>query len=385
MNTNLVVIRYGELALKKKNRAFFEERLATNLRAKLHPLGVRTVRRLPGRLLVEFAEVTPWDAVTDKIRKVFGFSNASPVHRTALAMDELESMLVCEAEKIKFDSFAVRTKRAHKGFPLTSPEISSVLGGAIRNRTGARVDLDHPERIFHIEVLDREIFFSYETFRGPGGLPVGTGGHVAALISGGIDSPVAAWRMMKRGVGVSFIHFHSMPFTDRASVEKVEDMVSTLALWQGETKLLLVPFGKLQKEIVTKVPSKYRVVLYRRFMLRVATRIAAEIGAAALVTGEALGQVASQTLSNLASVEAVTGLPVFRPLIGMDKQEIVDAAIKIGTYEMSIEPHQDCCSFLQPPNPATRTTVEELNRIESCLDVDSMVGSALSEIERKTI
>lgn len=385
MNTELVSIHYGELALKKRNRAAFENKLLANLRAKLDLLGVIGVRKLPGRILVEFGGPTPWSDITGRIRNVFGFSKAYPVHRTALCLEELESMLTREAVKLNFNSFAIRTKRANKKFPITSPEINARLGAAIKGKTSARVDLKNPERIFNIEILDRDAFFSYEVFRGPGGLPTGTGGYIAALLSGGIDSPVASWMMMKRGLVVSFIHFHSAPFTDGASIEKVEDIAGYLAGWQGGARLALVPFGKLQQKIATSVPAKYRVVLYRRFMMRIAGRIARETRAAGLVTGEALGQVASQTLANLASIEAAADLPVFRPLIGMDKQEIVDAACKIGTYDASIEPHQDCCSFLQPRGPATRTTPEEMDRVESCLDVDSMVEDVLREIEWREI
>lgn len=382
MKTEIVSIHYGELALKKKNRADFENKLLSNLRAKLEDVGIRASRKLPGRIIIEFVRPTPWGDVVDRIRNVFGFSSAYPVHRTTPSMDELESAIVCEAAKLNFGSFAVRSKRTDKKFPLTSPEINSRLGGAIKEKTGAGVDLENPEKTFKIEVLEREIFFSHEGFRGSGGLPAGCSGHVAALLSGGIDSPVASWMMMKRGLNVSYIHFHSAPFTNEASIEKVEDMVEKLNTWQTGGKLVLVPFGELQKKIVTIAPSRYRVLLYRRFMVRIASILAKRMGAEALVTGEALGQVASQTLSNMASVEAVSELPIFRPLVGMDKQEIVDTACRIGTYELSIQPHQDCCSFLQPPNPATRTTADELDRVEKSLDVDGMVDEALKGVAK---
>lgn len=384
MNTKFISIHYGELALKKRNRGRFENCLLSNLTATLHQLGIRKVRKLPGRLLFEFEEPTSWKLITDRIRKVFGYSSASPVHCVAPHLEELESAVLCEARKITFSSFAVATKRADKNFPLTSPQISAKIGGAIQDLTGAKVDLTNPEKLFNIEVLGNEILFSHEKVYGSRGLPVGTGGHVLALLSGGIDSPVASWMMMKRGVKASFIHFHSMPFTDLSSIEKVEEMADELASWEGTSKIALVPFGNLQKKIVTSVPSKYRVILYRRFMMRIASILAKTISAEALVTGEALGQVASQTLSNIATVEAASDLPILRPLVGMDKQEIVDLSKKIGTYKMSIQPHQDCCNFLQPPNPATRTTARELEGIEQDLDVAQMVEESVSEAEWRT-
>jgi thiamine biosynthesis protein ThiI len=385
MNTQFVVIHYGESTLKKRNRSLFEDKLLSNLRAKLGVLGVRKFRKLSARALVEFEQPTPWKDIAGKIRKVFGFSTASPVHRTALTMEDLEATAVSAAAELDFKSFAVKTKRANKNFPLTSPEISAAIGAAIQEKTGARVDLTNPEKTFFVEILEREILFSSERIKGMGGLPVGISGNVAALLSGGIDSPVASWMMMKRGLKVDFIHFHSKPFTDDASIEKVEDMAAKLASWQGKSRIVLVPFGNLQKEIVTKVPAKYRVVLYRRFMMRIASLIANDLKAGALVTGEALGQVASQTLTNLGAVEAASGLPVLRPLVGMDKQEIVDKAREVGTFDLSIQPHQDCCSFLQPPNPVTKSSDDRLSGVEACLDVDAMVASAVAELEWKEI
>ena len=356
-----------------------------NLRASLDGLGVESVRKRPGRIIVEFADGGVWRSAADKIRKVFGLTTAYPVIRTEPDLADLEKVAVCAVDELKFESFAVRTRRANKNFPMTSPEINRHIGSAIQVASAARVDLRNPERTFYIEVLDRDIYFASEQIRCPGGLPAGISGHVVSMFSGGIDSPVASWMMMKRGLKTTFVHFHSMPFTDRASIEKVEDMAEVLGGWHGPLKLALIPFGEIQQKIVTAVPAKYRVVIYRRFMLRIADRVAREVGAGALITGESLGQVASQTLTNLASVEAVSELPLFRPLIGMDKQEIVDLAEKIGTYDLSIEPHSDCCSFLQPPNPVTKTTREELSRVESQLDIDALVQESLSNVEWKVI
>lgn len=381
----LISIHYGELILKGKNRTSFEDRLVNNVRAKLEEFDIVGIRRLQGRMLVELAGSASWGNITDKLKNVFGFSVASPVYRSGVSMAELENTLISEALKINFESFAVQTKRPNKKFSLTSPEINIRLGSLIQEKTGARVDLTDPERTFYITILDNDVFLSFERFKGRGGLPVGVSGRICAMISGGIDSPVAAWLMMKRGLRVNYIHFHSMPFTNDASVEKVEDIIKELVKWQGSAALALVPFGNLQKKIVTTVPSRYRVILYRRFMVRIASRIAKKIHAEGLATGDVLGQVASQTLSNLGTIETVAELPLLRPLIAMDKQEIVNIAKDIGTFEKSIEPQQDCCSFLMPPNPAIRTTHEELLEIETELDVGGLVDAALKEVEWKKI
>lgn len=380
MNTKYVTIHYGELALKGKNRKLFEKALADSIRSKLGSMPVASVRRLPGRIVAEFAEPAPWKNVSDKLQKVFGFSGAYPVERTEASLRDLENKILSSIENVQFGSFAVRTKRADKNFPYGSMEVNKIIGAAINIKSGAKVDLTKPEKIFKIEVLQNEIFFSTEFIKGAGGLPSGASGHAALLLSGGIDSPVAGWMMMKRGLKLSFIHFHSAPFTDEASIEKVEEIAELLNEWQNGSGVIRVPFGELQKKIVTSVPSKYRVLLYRRFMLRIASKIAAKIGAGALVTGESLGQVASQTLPNMAAIENVSDLPVLRPLIGLDKQEIIDISKKIGTYNLSIRPHQDCCSFLQPPNPATKSTVDELDRVEQVFNVDQLIEEVLASL-----
>jgi thiamine biosynthesis protein ThiI len=221
---------------------------------------------------------------------------------------------------------------------------------------------------------------------GAGGLPTGVSGRVGCLISGGIDSPVAAWRMMKRGCEIVLIHFHSAPFTDKASIEKVEELTEILASWYpGKIKLALIPLGTIQKKIVTQTEEKYRVILYRRFMVRMAEQVAISEGCEALVTGEALGQVASQTLSNITTVDSAVKMPIFRPLIGMDKQEVVDSAKFIGTYGLSIQPHQDCCQFFEPRHPITRTTDQEMIEVEKALNIDELVKEGLTHVEWKHI
>jgi len=292
-------------------------------------------------------------------------------------MEDLRAAaLTCVAGRV-FDTFRVRCKRADKTFPLTSPEICREIGEDVRRATGAAVDLEGAEMTIDVEVLTREILLSVEKVAGPGGLPVGSSGHVVALLSGGIDSPVAAARLMRRGCRVSFVHFHSVPYLDRTSQDKARELAHLLTRHQYRSGLYLVPFGDVQREIVAQVRRPSRVVLYRRMMVRIAEAIARRIGAEALVTGESVGQVASQTLPNLATIDAVASMPVLRPLIGSDKNEIIAEAERLGTYSISIIPDQDCCQLFVPRHPSTRTSAEEAITGEASLDVDRLCLQAV--------
>jgi thiamine biosynthesis protein ThiI len=260
-----------------------------------------------------------------------------------------------------------------------------VLGRFALERFGGRVDLDDPQLTVGVELLAGEAFVYANRHPGPGGLPVGSGGRLLALLSAGIDSPVAAHLMLKRGAHIDFVHFHSAPFTDAASREKAVELASIVCRYQRPSRLHLVPFADVQRAIVAGAPEPFRVLLYRRFMGRIAERLAARISAAALVTGESLGQVASQTLENIVAIEDALGVPVLRPLVGFDKQEIIEMARRLGTYDVSIEPHDDCCSFLMPRRPATRARAEELRDAESSLRLDELVCAAAEAAEVKWV
>lgn len=385
--TNCILIHYGELILKGGNRKWFEEKLFNNIRAKLRGLSVKSVENHAGRLAIDFADTYPVTTLHDKLCKVFGVAGFAPAILATTNLSDIEKTVLFCLESRQIGSFAVRAKRIDKKLPYSSQEVNERIGRAIvRSCDRAIVNLDNPETTVHIDILNDRSYIYIDKFKGAGGLPSGTSGRVACLISGGIDSPVAAWKMMKRGCSVSFIHFHSAPFTDRASIEKVKELVENLNEWQEKNgRLVIIPLGNIQKKIVTAMHEKYRVILYRRFMVRIAEEIAKELGAEALVTGEALGQVASQTLSNMATVEFVAGIPILRPLIGMDKQEIVDLAIKIGTYNLSIIQHQDCCQFLEPRHPATRTTPSEMAEVEKHLNIEELVKEGLTHAEWKDI
>jgi tRNA uracil 4-sulfurtransferase len=372
-----ILIRYHEIALKKGNRPYFTELLKRNLLAAVKDLGVKEIRSLPARLLVTFKSEIDTQIAIERIRTVFGVANFSPVERTARDIEVLRTRILKSLNGIHFASFRVDTQRGDKTFSLTSPEINRQLGAAVKEESGARVDLSHPEFTVTVEILPQDAFFGFDKIPGAGGLPVGASGRVVSLISGGIDSPVAAYRMMQRGCRLIFVHFHSTPYLDKTSQEKVRQLVTTLTRHQFLSRLYLVPFGEIQRQIVAAVSRPLRVVLYRRMMLRIAEGIGRKERARALVTGESLAQVASQTLDNMGVIQQAASLLILRPLVGMDKQEIIDQARRIGTFEISSIPDQDCCQLFVPKHPATKTTPREVEEAESRLDVAELARFGL--------
>jgi thiamine biosynthesis protein ThiI len=372
-----VLIRYHEIALKKGNRAYFTELLKRNILAAVKDLGAKEIRSLPARLLLTFKNQVPSETISQRISAVFGVANFSIVERTAKDIDALRSGILAAINGLRFDSFRVETQRGDKTFPLTSPEINRQLGGAVKEKSGARVDLTHPEFTVTVEVLPHDAFFGFDKIAGAGGLPVGASGRLVSLISGGFDSPVASYRMMQRGCRLIFVHFHGAPYQDKTSQEKVRDLVRTLTRHQFQSRLYIVPFGEIQRQIVASVARPLRVVLYRRMMLRIAEVIARNEKAKALVTGESLGQVASQTLDNIAVIQQAALLPILRPLVGMDKQEIIDQARRIGTFETSSIPDQDCCQLFVPKHPATKAQFREVEDAETSFDVKELVRLGL--------
>jgi thiamine biosynthesis protein ThiI len=387
----IVVLRYHEIALKGRNRPFFVRRLAEHVARAAADLPVGRVARASARLLLPLHDVAAWPELRTRLGRVFGLANFALAHEVPLgpragdpapALDRLGDAILARLGATTITSFRVLTKRSDKRFALTSPEINRRLGARVREATGAAVDLEHAALTVAVDILPGRAFFSVEKRPGAGGLPVGTSGRVLALLSGGIDSPVAAWRMMRRGCRVDFVHFHSTPFLDRTSQEKARDLVRLLVAWELDADLHLVPFGEVQRQIVAAVRRPLRVVLYRRMMVRIAETIARAHGAEALVTGESLGQVASQTLANLAAIGAVATLPLLRPLVGMDKSEIAAEAARLGTYDVSIVPDQDCCQLFVPRHPSTRADPADVDEAERRLDVGGLVVQAVAATER---
>ena len=379
-----LVVHYHELGLKGRNRNFFEKTLAQNLKRALRGTGYTKLRSGFGRIVVDFEPGGLVGVAAERASEVFGVAYVGAGVRvepelTTIGDVALELML---AEP--FESFSVRSRRSHSTCVHKSSEIQEVVGARIKEATGARVDLKNPGATAWVELFAGAGIVYRKRLRGPGGLPAGTSGRMLALLSGGIDSPVAAWRMGLRGADVELLHFHGQPFTDPSSVRQAAELAQVLARYQLRSVLHLVPLGDVQREIVMNAPASFRVVLYRRMMMRIATRLARDLEAQALVTGDSLGQVASQTIENIGTVDsAVPGTHVLRPLIGMDKQEIVDLATRIGTYEISTRKHQDCCVLFEPRSPATKTRPEQVALAEAELDVETLVGKALSGIETR--
>jgi len=376
----LLTLHYHELALKGANRPRFVRALVRNARRALGELGPCRVESRGGRVVVETeAEAS---AALARALQIPGVAHVMQVTRHPRDLDGVAAAAVAEVRRLAPASFRISTRRNDKSFPMTSVEIDRQVGAAVHEALGIPVRLKGAEREVHLAVLPDEILLSVEKWGGPGGLPTGTGGRVAVLLSGGMDSPVAAWRMINRGCRADLVHFHSHPLVDKTTQEKARDLALVLAKWQFRTRLWLVPLAEIQKEVRLKTPEALRVILYRRFMMRIAEAIARRRRCGALVTGESLGQVASQTISNIATVDAVVRMPVFRPLIGTDKRDIIAMAERLGTYAISARPDQDCCQLFVPPKPATKSWPSQADAAEAELDVKALVDDAFARTER---
>ncbi len=383
--TRFVLCHYHEIALKKKNRLFFERLLCRNIERALRGLPYESVRRLFGRVVVELSPDSPLPEVLSRLGHVFGVANYSPAWACAAELEPMKRALwELVRKRSGFETFKIHSRRADKKYPLTSPFMNEQLGALIREKTGKRVQLRHPDLTCFVHVVNERAFMYFDRLAGAGGLPMSSAGKVVALISGGIDSPVAAYKMMRRGCRVVFAHFHSFPHTTPQSQEKVRELVAHLSRHQYRSTLYLLPFADAQRQIVAHTPPETRVILYRRMMLRAAQRIVRRERAVAMVTGDSIGQVASQTLQNLAVTSKVCKIPLFRPLIGDDKEEIIRLARQIGTYDISIRPDQDCCSLFVPRHPETRATLAAVKEAEKGLDMDAILEDlrARAEVEK---
>jgi tRNA sulfurtransferase ThiI len=373
-----VIVHYQELALKGRNRPWFVDRLKHNLRAATAGLDVSRVRTLMGRIELVLGPQARWEDVASRLDTVCGIANYSRAGRTSSDLEVLGNAIVADLGDRSPASFRVVARRSDKRYPIESPEIERVLGARIKGERDWAVNLRAPELTVHVAILKDSAFYSFGKHPGVGGLPVGVSGRVACLLSGGIDSPVAAWRMIRRGCRAQLIHFHGYPFQSTASQDKVRTLTRILTRYQLRSRLYLVPFGEVQRQVVVSVPAPIRVVIYRRLMLRIAERLALWEGAQVLVTGDAVGQVASQTLDNLAVIGAATPMQVFRPLVGMDKEEVVADAQRIGTFETSILPDEDCCQLFTPRNPLTRATRDEVDAAEASLPLAELIELAVT-------
>lgn len=379
MNYDVILIRYGELALKGRNRDQFEEALARSVKSVLRSFFKVKVRRNYGRMYVELHGEDAYE-VMDRLKRVFGISSFSPTIQVDADIESIKERALELIRQLDPEprTFRVVTRRADKRYPIPSMEVNRIVGTHIlRALPKFKVDVHEPETIVNIEIRTEGTYISCETIAGPGGLPVGVSGKVLLLLSGGIDSPVAGWMMLKRGVTLEAIHFHSYPFTSERALQKVRDLAHKLTKWGGTVKLHVVPFTEIQTQIREKCPEDYLITIMRRFMMRVSERVAANTGAKALASGESLGQVASQTLESMDTINKVISIPMLRPLVAMDKIEITDISRKIDTYELSILPYEDCCTVFTPKNPVTRPKAYLAARFEEALDVEALVNAAV--------
>jgi len=378
-----VIVKTHELALKGKNRPWFMRKLTDNLRIATRGFGVERIWK--GQLMVglTLSDEECWPDVKSRLKEVFGVAKFYKAYELPQDIDGLKARIPEFLEGRTFSSFRITTNRADKRFSMNSEEVNRDLGAFVKDLTGAQVNLKYPELSIYVDIQTSGFLVYFDEVKAHGGLPVGVSGKVAVMLSGGIDSPVAAWQMMKRGCQAMFVHFHSYPLVDRTSMEKALDLVEHLNRHQYESNLFMVPLGEIQKKIILTCPPSYRVVLYRRFMVRITEVLARRNRAKAIITGESCGQVASQTLENIAVVDQSAGMPILRPLIGHNKEEIVNMAQNIGTFTTSILPDQDCCTLFVPKHPETKADLDTVLRLEESLSVDEIVKDAVENTERR--
>ncbi len=380
-NHEMLLLKLGEVVLKGQNRRSFEDRLVTNVRRRLKKCGSFQVYVRQSTIYAEpVNESCDMEAAYRAARQVFGVvsvARAVPCEKTVPAIVETARTYLADAFA-QAGSFKVESKRADKNYPMNSIQVSQAVGGDLAELfPGVAVDVHSPELTVYVEIREKYAYVHAPAVPGAGGLPVGMGGHAVSLLSGGLDSPVSSWMMARRGVELEMVHFVSPPYTSQQAQDKVLELAQLLTAWCGRMLVHIVPFTEIQEEIRRKCPEEYFTLIMRRFMMRLAEAVARRAGARALITGESLGQVASQTMMALTATDDVAGMPVLRPLIGMDKVEIIRMAREIGTYETSILPYEDCCTVFTPRHPATRPDLEEVRRAEAALDVEGLVARAL--------
>ncbi|MDD4807162.1 MAG: tRNA 4-thiouridine(8) synthase ThiI [Oscillospiraceae bacterium] len=384
----IILIKLGELVLKGLNRRAFEDTLLKNLRHHLEPLGKFDIRSRQSAVTVMPREEVDMDEAMDRVGHVFGIATYVRAGVAPKNMDKIELAAAdyLRRELLAAHTFKVEAKRSDKKFPIKSPQICAELGGCLLEHfPNLKVDVHHPDVTVYVEVRDFGAYIHSNPKRGAGGIPVGTGGKAALLISGGIDSPVAAWRMARRGVELTAVHFASPPYTSERAEQKVVDLLTQVSSYAGRIPMYTVPFAHVQEEIRDKCPEDLFTLLMRRFMMRVSQQIAVQNDCLTLITGESLGQVASQTMQAICCTDACVSMPVFRPLIGSDKTEIVDTARKIGTFDISIEPYEDCCTVFTPKHPCTKPHEDKLERAEQLLDVEALVQECIQNASLRVV
>lgn len=385
-------VSIGEIALKKLNRKYFEDKLIKHMRRAIKDIGCKKIYKEQGKIYIE-GEEEKLDQMINRIKNIFGIVYISPCIRINRNIDEIEteiedikkaSIEMIKEQLISHDvkTFKVETKRIDKRFGIKSPDFSRRMGGVVLDEfQSLKVDVHNPDLYLNIDIKQKSIYIYIEKIKGHGGLPVGSSGKALLLLSGGIDSPVAGFLMAKRGLELSAVHYHSYPFTSERAEEKVKELAEIISRYTGELKIYSVNILEIQKAINEKCPEREMTIISRRFMMRIAEKIAKEKGLQALITGESLGQVASQTIEGLNATNSSIDLPVFRPLIGLDKTDIVDISREIETYETSIQPFEDCCTVFLPKHPVTKPKLKDIEKSEQELDIESLINDAIKDMD----
>ena len=379
-----MIVKYGEVILKGNNRPMFVNALISNIRSALDSAGSYYIRKGQAMLYIEPEAGFDMDRAVERLRRIFG---VAVFHRALEIEKDVEEIKTRSAEYFAYalnhsSSFKIETRRTDKQFPHRSLEINNMLGQHIADTfPHLKVDVHHPEMTLYVNIRRKGVYLYRDKEKGAGGLPVGTGGKALTLLSGGIDSPLAAWLMARRGVSLRAVHFYSYPYTSERSKKKVEQLARQLSLYTGSMKLYVFPFTEIQEAIVDHCPKDQLTIIMRRMMMKSAEKIARQMSAQALVTGESIGQVASQTMESLSVTDAAVDVPVFRPLIGMDKEEIIAYARQIGTYDISVEPYDDCCTIFVPRHPQTKPRLKYIEASESRADFDGLIDKALEKME----
>ena len=376
-----ILIHYSEIALKKNNRKFFEKIFINNIQSHLSGLKYSSIKLYEARVFINDVNINHWDKFKKRLFNVMGLKNFILMIKTTSDINAINEAALHLVENKQFNSFRITSKRNYKKLDINSQDANIKVGEFIQTKTKKSVNLDFPELTIHIELLKNNSYVGIDKNNGYSGLPANCQEKGLSLISSGIDSPVASFEMIKRGVTLDYVHFHSYPAINKQSIDNVKKLLDVLSTYQLKSTLHLVPLLDVQKKIMEVVPDKYWVIFFRKYMIQIANDIAAKINALALITGDSIGQVASQTLSNIHAISNESQLPIIRPLSGMNKEDIINRAVKIGTYDISIEPYEDCCSFFVPPHPETKAKLDQVNQISSKIDMDDIYVNTMSNIE----
>lgn len=379
------ICHYAEIGLKGKNRKFFEEKLVENIKQALPEGSFKHIKRISGRILISLTETENTEGIKNSLQNVAGIAYFAFAVSVKQDIELIKQKAIEILKEKNFKTFRITAKRASKDFALSSQSINEDVGEAVIRNLNKKVKLENPDINLFINIVEKFAFLFTEKHKGLGGLPVGVSSKAISLLSGGIDSPVASFLAMKRGVNVIFCHFHAMPYVSKESVDKVKQLVGILNKYQSKSKIYLVPFGDIQKEIMLHTAPNLRVVLYRRLMFKIAEQVANKEKAKALVTGESIGQVASQTIENISAISQAVEMPILRPLITYDKEDIIKKAKEIGTYDLSILPHDDCCSRFLPEHPETKANIINVKKEEDKIDIEKLIEKAIKKTKVEVI